>query len=1036
MVESVTSGKTVLFLGAGASIGAVRTDGSHIPDATELGRRIAKTFLGSGYENADFKTICDFAASARSGRELQGFIQAQLSDFEPAPFHLLIPKFAWSGLATTNYDLVVETAYGSVSDRIQDLIPNCKDGDGAPERLGSKGLLYVKLHGCITHYQDMHPPLIASTEQIIHHKEGRAGQFAQFLEWARTRTIVFAGYGLGDFNLRVLIDEMRKDGDGHPWHYIVRPNIKEVESDYWRQRRARTINATFEQFLTSLDARIKPAIRPLALHPVTFAGTSFTRFISKPGVTESPALVRYLESDCEHVSSKSDVVAGTPAKFYKGFDLGWYPIANNLDVSRRVTQVLADERVVANQAILKPQFVVLKGHAGSGKSVILRRLAWDAAVKGDRLVFRSESPAGLSKESFDEIFQLTNQTVFLIVDNVTEDPGGLASFYRHAQREKWPLVLIAAARVNEWNMRCEELEGLLDEEYELRYLSEREIDSLLSLLEIHHCLGHLGNLKPDQRRQKLKEVYSRQLLVALHEATENASFREIISNEYERIFPVEARLLYLDICSLHRFGPPVRAGLIARVHGIDFDEFNARFFKPLEEVIKLERDVKTQDWVYKARHTVIADIVYENCLKTVQEKYDNIVRIITRLNPSYSYDSEVLSELIRAGKLVELFKDPVLGNDIYDLAVQLVGEAPFVHHQRGIYEMRLAGDRAALDRAQRHLERALELSPHNPTVKHSLAEMALKRSTLAVDDEEREAWRRQADAQASALRKGARTSHPLHTMAKVALARVRDAVARNEENDSVLTQEALNIAIKEAEELLRSGLQQFPNDDRLLNEEATLSEILQNADRALVALRKAFIANKRSELIARRLSRILRAKGLVPEAIEVIRESLELNSGSQALHYDLAQSLRDLAPDADIENCDAILYHFGRAYSPNDKNHEARFWHARQLCIAGNGQLAKPIFTSLKKLALPLRQKRGVRGLILSSNGSPTLYFGQVSYRGPGYDFIRADKDGLELFAPPENFSDSSELPSVGARVSFNIGFNLSGPIAVNIKPA
>lgn len=1036
LIDSVTGGKAVLFLGAGASLGARRKDGAEIPAAAELGKRIATEFLGSGYDNVDFKTICDFAASARSGRELQTFIYQQLSGFEPASFHFRIPRFVWGGIATTNYDLVLEGAYEATKDRLQDLVSNCKDGDGAPERLGSNGVLYVKLHGCITHYQEVHPPLIASTEQIINHKQGRAGQFAQFLEWARTKTIIFAGYGLGDFNLRVLFDEMRKDGDGHPWHYIVRPNIQSAEADYWHQRRARTISTDFESFLTTIDATVNPITRGLALHPISFTGTSFTRFIAKSGVSESPPLLKFLESQCEHVSKQSDMGTGTPPKFYRGFDLGWYPIANNLDVHRRLTQVLLDERVIANQAIVKPQFVVLKGHAGSGKSVILRRLAWDAALKFDRLIFRLQNGSGLVKELFDEIFQLTNQTVFVIIDDAAENPTAIAEFYRHAQRQKWPLVLIGGARVNEWNTRCEELETLIDEEYELRYLNEREIDGLLDLLEKHKCLGHLSNLRIDERRQKLKEVYSRQLLVALHEATENASFREIISNEYDQIFPVEARLLYLDICSLHRFGSPVRAGLIARVHDIDFEEFNTRFFKPLEEVIKLERDSKTQDWVYRARHSVIADIVYNVCLKTTQEKFDNIIRILTKLNPAYSYDSEVISELLRASRLVELFKDRTLGNDIYEAALKSVGEESFIYHQRGIYEMRLAGDSSALDRAERYLQRALELSQQNPTIKHSLSEMALKRSNLAQSDEEREAWRRRAENQASALIKNSRSSHPLHTMAKVAIARVRDALVRNEDSDNALTQEALSITIKEAEELLRSGLQRFPNDDRLLNEEASLSEILQNADRALQALERAFKSNKRSELVARRLSRVLRAQHRLTDAIDVIRASLELNAGSQALHYDLAQSLRESAPNADLEQADTILYHLDRSYSPGDKNHEARFWHARQLCLSGKADLAKPLFISLKQLQLPLRQKRGVRGIVRSADGSPTRYFGQVIHRGPDYIFIRADQDGLEMFSPQENLAEGAELFQAGRRVSYNLGFNLSGPIAIDVRSA
>jgi hypothetical protein len=103
---------------------------------------------------------------------------------------------------------------------------------------------------------------------------------------------------------------------------------------------------------------------------------------------------------------------------------------------------------------------------------------------------------------------------------------------------------------------------------------------LLENLEKFNALGHLAPLTFDERKLKLREIYGRQLLVALHEATENASFRDIIADEYRDINPPEAKLLYLDICFLHRFGPPVRAGLISRIHGIDFDDFYTRFFGP------------------------------------------------------------------------------------------------------------------------------------------------------------------------------------------------------------------------------------------------------------------------------------------------------------------------------------------------------------------------------------------------------------------------------------------------------------------------
>jgi hypothetical protein len=943
LLDAVRGGRVVLFLGAGASRGAVKPGGAQIPGAPELAKRIVSEFLGADYEGSSFRSAYDLAASDRSVRELQGFIHRELFDYQPAEFHLLLPSLVWAGLVTTNYDLIVERAYEKCAGAQQELIPYCKDGDGATDKLGSGRVLYVKLHGCITRYQEVNPPLIANTEQIINHREGRAGQFAQFLEWSQTKTIVFAGYGMDDSNLRTLLEEVRKEGDNRPRHYIVRPGIKEKEVRYWTDRRMQPLSLTFEEFLRALDKSIPADRRRLALLPASFSASPFTRFISRAHVTESATLRNYLQSQCEHVSKETAAGAGDAKRFYNGFDLGWYPVAEGLDVSRRVTAAVFDERITSTQSIAGAQAVIIKGHAGSGKSVILRRLAWDAAHRLDRLVFFLEHAGAIDLEAIEEIVSLTKQTIYFIIDDVAESPESVLQLLRRAKAQRWALVLIAGARVNEWNIRCDELEPFVDATYEIGYLSHAEIDDLLGRLERHECLGHLATLAFDERRKQLREIYGRQLLVALHEATKNDSFRNIIHDEFRNIFPAEAQILYLDICALHRFGPPVRAGLIARVHGIGFDEFKTRFFNPLEQVVELKWDAKTGDWVYLARHSYIAEILYAEVLSSVDEKFDNIMRIVSKLNPGYSYDREVLGEIIRASTLATEFRDQRRGNAIYEAVLSSIGREPHILHQRGIYEMRLGQDAVALDRAERFLSEALELAPNNRAIRHSLAELALARSKIAADELERESWRRQAETRAAELARGDHSSYPLHTLAKAAIAAVRDNLEKTEGIDDELSQEALSQAIKRAEDVLRSGLQRFPNDAHLLNEEASLSEILQNADRALRALERAFNTNPRSELIARRLGRVLRAKGRLQDAIGVLRGALDHNSGSQALNYDLAQSLREQSPDADTAQGDALVYHFSRSFAPGDKNYEAQFWYARQLFLAGKGEEAQKI---------------------------------------------------------------------------------------------
>jgi hypothetical protein len=78
LLDAVRGGRVVLFLGAGASRGAVKPGGAEIPGAPELAKRIVSEFLGPDYEGASFRSAYDLAASDRSVRELQGFIHREL----------------------------------------------------------------------------------------------------------------------------------------------------------------------------------------------------------------------------------------------------------------------------------------------------------------------------------------------------------------------------------------------------------------------------------------------------------------------------------------------------------------------------------------------------------------------------------------------------------------------------------------------------------------------------------------------------------------------------------------------------------------------------------------------------------------------------------------------------------------------------------------------------------------------------------------------------------------------------------------------
>ncbi|WP_439600723.1 SIR2 family protein [Devosia sp.] len=1034
LLSAVKEGRAVLFLGSGASRGGLGFARGQVPDGQGLADILAEEFLGSGYKGLDLKRTYDLACSVRDVRTVQAKIHELLYPVQPAPFHRLIPTFAWAGLAGTNYDLIVERAYELCAKPVQRLVTNVKDGDGSTERVGNDGVLYVKLHGSIANHADVDPPLIASTEQFIYYKEGRAGQFATFLEWAKRRTLIFCGYSFADPNLRTLLDEIIEEGDKRPRHYMVAKGILPLEQQYWSDRRIIAIDSTFEEFMTELDKETPATTRVLgALQEID--STSFTRYITLPDARESEALRLYLRTLIEHVPPDLDPEAPNPTRFYSGFDLGWSAIAADLDVRLPVVDQLLSEHMAGVPKPSKQPIVLLKGHAGSGKTVALRRLCYESARRHQRLCFYVTRRHSIDVEMFDEMFSLTSMPIYLFIDNVADHRVKIVELIARAQKRGATITVICTETFNTWNTACEELESYVNHVAEMRYWGDESLRRLIGRLDQHGCLGHLAPMNESDRLRELNHVFGRQILVALLEATHGLPLHQLIVEEYSSIEPPDAKLLYLDICSLHRFGPPVRAGLISRIHNIDFSDFADRLFRPLERIVTLREDKRSGDYVYEARHTFIAHEVYNGALVTKEQKFDNIIRIIAKLNPNFSYDMEVLGKIVRADNLEGAVGDATKIRQIYDVAVEALGERAVIFHQRGVFELHQAVSLGKLDAAQSYLERALSLEPYNRSIKHSLSEVDLKRSRVATDPAERAAWRRSAIDRATALIKGSKSPYPHHTLLKADIDSVREALQALDADTTEAATLRLGDAIAGAESTLKRGLQQFPNEAVLLSEEGELSKVLSQAVRAEGAFQKAFEANPRSTLTAKRLARIKRSHGAFGEALDILRTCLEYNPSSQELHYDLSMTMMEAKPDSDTSDSDTLLFHLRRSFATGESNRQAQFWYARQLSIAKRIDESKELFSALSDAAIPFREKTEVRGRILGPEGTPQRFSGAVVSLGETYGFVQCDLLDQAIFFP---FGDvpapGVDYLWVGTSVTFQVGFTLRGAIACNIE--
>nr|WP_252734158.1 SIR2 family protein [Paracoccus marinaquae] len=91
-----------------------------------------------------------------------------LSGFSPSKAHISLADFRWRGLATTNYDQIIESAYSANSAAKQTCITFVKDAEPYDDRLKTamNPVPLLKLHGCLDHRLDRDIPLVRKRDVV------------------------------------------------------------------------------------------------------------------------------------------------------------------------------------------------------------------------------------------------------------------------------------------------------------------------------------------------------------------------------------------------------------------------------------------------------------------------------------------------------------------------------------------------------------------------------------------------------------------------------------------------------------------------------------------------------------------------------------------------------------------------------------------------------------------------------------------------------------------------------------------------------
>ena len=264
----------------------------------------------------------------------------------------------------------------------------------------------------------------------------------------------------------------------------------------------------------------------------------------------------------------------------------------------------------------------------------------------------------------------------------------------------------------------------------------------------------------------------------------------------------------------------------------------------------------------------------------------------------------------------------------------------------------------------------------------------------------------------------------------IAIDELRDLANNLDEHPTDADLSYFRDKVNKTESTLSHACQLHPDNAELLNEEARLSQLLSQDQRAVRALERSWQAGARSSTVAVRLVQHYVNENNNQKAVEVLQSALTRNPDDKLVHLEMAKHLIRSEPD----RAEVINQHFARSYAPNDDNFEARHLHAQYLFFTGKPEDAQTLFSMIDRIApVPFRRRAASEDSIVSKKLG--RYQGTIVTLKATMAFIRCSSYPANIFAHA-NDTENNVWRSLqnGDGITFKLRFNRSGPVALQIE--
>ncbi|NKM96152.1 SIR2 family protein [Rhizobium leguminosarum] len=1025
LIDALVRGEVVLFFGAGVNHGSTHPDGRVIPLGNGLRDLLADRFLNGECKERSLEEVATLAVNEVGRRSVFRFVAEQITGFPPGAGQKLLPGFRWKAIFTLNYDRLVEEAYEQSKASLQHLKVFFKDQNGIDREISAvpNSLPYYKLHGSVDSLYDGEAPLILTSDTYIEYENNRKRLFRRLEDLAHEYPIVFAGSGLTDPHIKVILAQVEKDASSRPMYYFVSPTINQYDEALLGKKRMTPIKATFDNFMEEINVLADPTARKL--YGVIKPGNHSIEKFFRRNVSAPDSLVAFLTNNVDHVRAGIPTTTVLAETFFKGESQSWAPIEQEFDIERLLYSTLMLKVLGLDKSDDVINVVGIRGVAGAGKTVLLRRIAYDLSVSHGKLVLFAPPGANLRPEPLVELHELTGLQIILVVDHAADQIAALTGVLDRLDALNIRITVLIADTNASFGNSLDSLGERLKFKAELRNLNDQEIDSLLDKLSKHKSLGLLANEPRDKQKEAFEKVAEKQLLVALYEATQGKLLENILLEEYHRILLSEAQDLYLLVCTLNRFRVPVRAALVHRVMGLGYRDFERRFLGPLSGMVFAEIDPSSGDYAYRARHPHVADIVFRRVLDSQSKQLNQYRRIIENINTTYSSDNDAMRRMLTFKNLRELALGLEERRELLDLAQRVCGDDTFILQQQAITEMNDGKGDLAI--AWQRLEKAEALKPRDTSIQHTKASLLARQANQTKDGLQRRSLRSDAKEVLRKVSDGDRSdAYVCSLRAKIAI----DEIEEHLSNGSFGQAEIARLS-EDAQKSLTKGLSTAPDFEALVKENYRLRRVLGTGDRGIAMLERTLKEQPHLEYVAAIYARAIFQKD--PEkAFLAIRTGLQQRPQSKLLN----QTYFELLIEKSDDFRDELALPLRRSFTPEDQNLIMHIHSIRYFYMRGDRAEFNAAVAAADKMRMPNYMKNIPRFPVRNESSTTGRWRGEVSHLGPATGYLKLAGMIGDVFVRATAMieEDLWDHLASGKSVYFDLKFNCKGPVAENVS--